>query len=119
MEEATIAAIPLPTALSGIYKTPIGGPFLFKYNYDLKYLNLNVPIDFYKDTLLIWQTLNQRTPQNKEQILEEIIWNNRLTKIEGLSVYYREWHNAGITRVKDIFNKNKFLAPDVFSNKFF
>ena len=96
----------------------LGGPFLFKCNYDLKYLNLNIPIDFYKDTLLIWQTLNQHTPQTKEQILEEIIWNNRFIKIEGLSVYYREWHNAGITRVKDIFNKNKFLAPDVLSNKF-
>ena len=31
----------------------LGGPFLFKCNYDLKYLNLNIPIDFYKDTLLI------------------------------------------------------------------
>ena len=62
--------------------------------------------------------MNQHTPQTKEQILEEIIWNNRFILIEGLSVYYREWHNAGITRVKDIFNKNKFLAPDVLSNKF-
>ena len=61
---------------------------------------------------------NQHTPETKEQILEEIIWNNRFIKIEGLYVYYREWHNAGITRVKDIFNKNKFLAPDAFSKKF-
>ena len=33
-------------------------------------------------------------------------------------VYYREWHNAGITRVEDIFNQNNSLAPDMFSKKF-
>ena len=88
-EDASWSHIPL------VFIRHLGGPFLFKCNCDLKYLNLNLPIDFYKDALLIWQTLNHK----EEQILEEIIWNNRFIKIEGLSVYYREWHNAGITRV--------------------
>ena len=65
----------------------LGGPFLFECNYDIKYLNLNIPIDFYKDALLIWHTMNQHAPQTKEQILEEIIWNNRFIKIKGLYIY--------------------------------
>lgn len=52
-------------------------------------------IAFYKDALLIWQTMKQHSPQNKEQILEEIIWNNKFIKINGQSVYYKEWHTAG------------------------
>ena len=59
-EDASWSHIPL------VFIRHLGGPFLFKCNYDLKYLNLNIPIDFYKDTLLIWQTLNQHTPQTKE-----------------------------------------------------
>ena len=64
----------------------LGGAFLFKCNYDLNYLNINVPYDFYKDVFLIWQTMNHHIPQTKEQILEQIIWNNKFIKIEGLSL---------------------------------
>lgn len=54
-----------------------------------------MPIDFYKDALLIWQTMKQYAPQNKGQILEENIWSNKFIKINGQSVYYKEWHSAG------------------------
>ena len=57
--------------------------------------------------------------KTKEQILEQIIWNNKFIKIEGLSLYYQEWHNAGISKVKDIFDNNKFLTPNEFCNKFY
>ena len=30
--------------------------------------------------------MNHHIPQTKEQILEQIIWNNKFIKIEGLSV---------------------------------
>ena len=59
----------------------VGGAFLLEYNYDLKCLKLDLPIQFYKDALSIWQMINQRTPENKEQILNEILWNNRFIKI--------------------------------------
>ena len=111
-EDASWSYIPL------VFIRHLGGSFLFKCNYDLKYLNLNVPIDFYKDVLLIWQTVNQHTPRTKEQILEEIIWNNRFIRIEDRSVYYKEWHKSGVTKVKDILDKNKFLTPNQFCNKF-
>ena len=62
--------------------------------------------------------MNHHIPQTKEQILEQIIWNNKFIKIEGLSLYYQEWHNAGISKIKDIFDNNKFLTPNEFCNKF-
>ena len=76
---------------------------VFKCNYDLKSLKLQLPLQFYKDALSIWQTINQHTPENKEQVLNEILWNNRFIKINGFSVYYKNWHNAGVIRIKDIF----------------
>ena len=59
----------------------VGGAFLLEYNYDLKCLKLDLPIQFYKDALSIWQMINQRAPKNKEQILNEIRWNNLFIKI--------------------------------------
>ena len=40
-------------------------------------------------SLYIWQTINQHTPKNKEQILNEILWNNRF--IERFSVKICPW----------------------------
>ena len=96
----------------------VGGKFLLECNYDLKYLKLDLPIQFYKDALSIWQIINQHTPENKEQILSEILWNNRFIKIQDLSIYYHSWHTAGVTRVRDIFCENNFLTFDDFCRKF-
>ena len=63
-EDASWSHIPLT------FIKHLGGAFLFKCNYDLNYLNINVPIDFYKDVFLIWQTMNYHIPQTKEQILD-------------------------------------------------
>ena len=92
------------------YIKHLGGPFLFECNYNLKSLKIDIPIDFYKDVFYIWQTINQHTPETKEQIFNEIIWNNSFIKIEGFSVYYRKWHESGVVRIKDIFCGNNFLT---------
>lgn len=81
----------------------VRGAFLLVCNYDLKIcLKLDLPIQFYRDALIIWQMINQHTPENEEQILNEILWNNRFIEVEGFSVYYNNWYNAGVIRIKDI-----------------
>ena len=83
-EDASWSHIPLT------FIKHLGGAFLFKCNYGINYLNINAPIDFYKDVFLIWQTMNHHIPQTKEQISEQIIWNNKFkTEIEGLSLLPR------------------------------
>ena len=92
----------------------VGSSFLLECNYDLKCLKVSIPINFYKDILHTWQTINQHTPESKEQILNEILWNNRFIKIEKFSVYYQSWHMAGVIRVKDIFCESNFLTFNDF-----
>ena len=79
---------------------------------------MSIPFKFYKDILYTWQTINQHTPENKAQVLNEILWNNRFIKIEKFSVYYQSWHKAGVIRVKDIFCENNFLPFSDFCRKF-
>ena len=85
-----------------------GCSFLLECNFDLKCVKVNIPIKFYKDILQIWQTINQYTPKNEEQILNKILRNNRFIKMERFSVYYQSWRKAGVIRVKDIFCDNNF-----------
>ena len=74
-----------------------------------------MPIKFYKDVLHTWQTINQHIPENKEQILNKILWNNRFIKIKK---FYQSWHKAGVIRIKEIFCKNNFLTFKDFCRKF-
>ena len=83
------------------YLKNVGGRFLFECNFDLKFLKAHIPLEFYKEALEAWKKLVCSSPESKEQILDEIIWNNRLIKIKGSSVYYKQWHEAGITKVSD------------------
>ena len=84
------------------YLKPVRGLFLLQCNFDLKVLKLDLPL----------------SPDNKEQILNEIVWNNRFIKIEGCSIYYKQWHQAGVIRIKDIFQDNTFLPFHEFCSRF-
>ena len=53
-----------------------GGKFLLKCNFDLKNLNVRIPLKFYEKALLAWQSINLFTPSSEEEILDEILWNN-------------------------------------------
>ena len=54
----------------------------------------------------------------KKYILDEIIWNNRFIKIQGFSVYYKAWHEAGFEKIKDIVNGNPVLSYKDFCKKY-
>ena len=97
---------------------PLGGTFLLKCNYDVKSLKVNIPIPFYNEALHAWQIINSSAPHSKEEILIEIIWNNRFIKINGYSVYYKTWHKAGVEKLKHIICGNEFLSYEAFCGKF-
>ena len=96
----------------------VGGRFLFQCNFDLKFLRVNIPIALYQDVLEAWQKLVHFSPVTKEQILDEIIWDNRFIRICGFSVYYKQWHKVGVTKISDIFRGDSFLTFNEFLSKF-
>ena len=67
---------------------------------------------------MTWQKIYYSTPNTKTQVLNEIVWNNHHIKINRYSVYYKNWHDAGLTRIEDFFQGNRFLAFDEFCSKF-
>ena len=93
----------IPTSLL----SNVGGNLLFRWNYDVKYLKLNDQIlAFYRNIISYWQELNTIVPKQKEDVLNQIIWNNRFIKIGNASVFFAElascWHPTPLFSIKRI-----------------
>ena len=110
--DASWSTIPLA------FLSNVGGRFLFQCNFDLKFLRVNILIAFYQEVLEAWQKLVLFSPVTKEHILDEIIWNNRFIRINGFSVYYKQWHEAGVTKISDIFRGDSSLTFNEFLSQF-
>ena len=55
---------------------PIGGRFVSHYNFQTPKLNINLPA-YYKECFDGWSEANGKTPSCYEEIINEIIWNNK------------------------------------------
>lgn len=54
----------------------VGGSLLFNCNYDRKKLGLESSDDFYDRVIQYWESFCQTSPLTREDILNQIIWNN-------------------------------------------
>jgi len=70
---------------------------------------------FYRDSLLIADN-----PRNRNDVLEQVIWNNKFITFDKKLIYYPQWRQAGILKIKDLFDtqQNCFPPFDAFINKF-
>jgi len=97
----------------------VGGPLIFRCNYEKRKLNLEPLADFYDKVIEYWESFCQTSPVSKEDILNQILWNNRFIVVKNKSLYFPKWHNAGIMTVRDITNdQGEFLAIQTMQAKF-
>ena len=102
------------------YLEKVGGVLIFDCNYDLKLLELNNMPVFYTDILKTWAEIQglESNLQDRHNIREVIIWNNKNITIAGKSLYWRDWHAAGILRIKDLLDESgNFLSYDKLRRK--
>ena len=96
----------------------VGGFLLFRCNYDVKLLKLRDLLPtFYKNIIAYWQELNTHVPNNKEEVLNQTIWNNRFIKINKTSVFYQNWNRNGVQNLSCLMNvsENSSFPSTVFS----
>ena len=56
-----------------------------------------------------WQRIAGHTPGCKNEVENEIIWNNKFVTIAGKSVFYRSWYEAGVKYIKDLLTDDGTL----------
>ena len=87
-------------AIPSIYLKNIGGPFICYCDYDV---------------LNTWAEVREQISDNEICSRNVILWNNKHILIDGKSVYWKEWHEAGILRIKDLLDENnRFFTLDKF-----
>ena len=78
----------------------------------------NIPV-FYIDILKAWAEVQDASEVHDKIRIEDIIlWNNKHITIDGKSIYWKDWHDAGIQKIKDLLDENNmFLTFNKFCSK--
>lgn len=98
-----------------------GGALLLNSQYSIKLLELTNLPPFYVQVLQFWQEIRNYTTAeiNVQQILKEVIWNNRRIQVNQKSIFYHDWYTKGIITIRDIVDDNNiFLTFSSVKEKF-
>ena len=100
-----------------IYKNKLykyGQKMFFESNitkYDI--LKLFPDKGFFQDILLAWQEIKGNNEKNN--ISQEIIWNNSNLKSNGNTFYNKKWVNRGISLIEQLYNFRNLINDFLIS----
>ena len=99
------------------YLEKVGGKFILQCHFDCRNLPIFMP-GFYKDCLDAWSSLTRQEVYSYEDIMNQVVWNNRYILSEGKSLHYPFFHNiCGISKVGDLVSRdNIFLGSEKVLN---
>ena len=93
---------------------PVGGRFALHCNFQTSKLKINLPA-YYKECFDAWSEVNGKTPSCYEEIINEIIWNNKFLCYDKKSMYRRDIVNLGVVKIKDLISANNSFSCDFSS----
>ena len=101
----------------------LGGQIVFRGNLDVKDSKklANNLSPFLKEILEIWSELNyQGSIETVESFLTQSLWYNSLVRVMDKPVFYKSWHQMGISQVNQIVKEqpSTFLSPTEFESKY-
>ena len=77
----------------------VGGEYILKCNFDTRKL----PVYLSKECLDAWSMLNQSIVSSYEDIVHQVIWNNKYITVEKLSIFKKDLFSKGIITTGDLF----------------
>ena len=98
------------------YLENVGSELIFECNYDCKLLDTSHYPPFYKTVLSAWQEVNAAIQKENQSIHNDFIWNNKHIVVNNKSLYIKSWHEAGVTKIKDLVKDKSFLTYNKFLN---
>ena len=91
------------------YLEKVGGKFILQCHFDCRNLPIFMP-GFYKDCLDAWSSLTRQEVYSYEDIMNQVVWNNRYILSEGKSLHYPFFHNiCGISKVGDLVSSDNIF----------
>ena len=93
----------------GFYLKNVEDKFLFQCNFGYKKLSFAIP-EFYQECIATWSLLTESNPSTTEDIVNQILWNNRFICIGNKSVYSRKMSSMGLNKVGDLYDEAGMLV---------
>ena len=96
------------------YLKPVGGKLILCCNFDVKMLPIKLP-PFYEDCLKSFAKCSvainhsEEAIDDRNAILQTILWNNRLIRIDGKVVFFKALAEKGILRIGDLISEHNEL----------
>ena len=95
-----------------IFLGEVGGKFILYCNFDTRKLPIYLP-DFYKECLDAWSELNQIKVVSYEDVVNQIIWNNKYILSGSKSSFIRYLVDQGIAKIGDLISDTgRFLESE-------
>jgi len=97
-----------------------GGNLIWSCNMNVKEKKLDsIQNTFINNIVKEWCQFTFTTDiNNTNQIRMQCIWNNSLIKINNKLIFYRNWHQNGVTNISDLLNGETFLNFESFQEKY-
>ena len=88
----------------------LGKEYAFKSNlHKNDILDLEIKDKFVKEVLANWADINYRNSLSTiKDLSEQNLWNNSLIRIDGTPIFYRKWHQKGVTKVSHLLDQNTY-----------
>jgi len=87
-----------------------GGKLLLHCNFSIDDLPHCFP-NFYKECFAVWSKLSIKLVLTREQVLNQLLWNNQFLRIGGKPVFSWKLFSRGIISVANIMTNNGSLKP--------
>ena len=90
------------------------GDAVLHCNFDTTKLKISLPT-YYKECLNAWAVLNAKAPKSSQEVVNEIIWNNKFLCVDKVSVYRGDIINLGFYKIGDLISSNCYFLYDCFT----
>ena len=81
----------------------VGGSFALHCNFNTSKLLVKLP-PFYKQCFDAWSDLNTKAPTSLQEVVNEIIWNNKFLCVNNKSVFRRVFFSMGLLKIGDLLS---------------
>ena len=93
----------------------VSGKFVLHSNLDTTKLPVMLP-PFYKQCFDAWSDLNNKVPLSFQEIVNEIIWNNKFLCVNKKSVFRRDLFSIGLLKIGDLLSCSNTTTTFSFTN---
>ena len=94
------------------FLSQVGGEFILKCNFDTRRLPIYLPA-FYEECLDSWSMLRQPLILSYEDVVHQVIWNNKNITVQKISLFEKHLLSKGIVTIGDLISDTGIFLKDV------